>query len=215
MMVLCLQMLLVAFSVLASSRVVSNQVALDIKGKQDYGTEGVCSGPEGLGIRYGHCYTMKDTSQRQIQRLDKTYQMDSTSNGFKGLVFRICKSTSDCTLNVHEYVPQDGSWYQLDQMGYRDEAASGWLGHSGYRWFLTNINDRNQQALNFNATAVVIFNECALCLRLATPSYLTWMGTANFAANDVLTLSQNPVSCRQFYYTETTCLKEVGVSWKL
>lgn len=214
-MLLCLPMLLVAFSVLASSRVVSNQVALDIKEKQNYGTQGVCSGSEGLGIRYGHCYTMKDTSQRQIQRADKTYQMDSTSNGFKGLVFRICKSPLDCTLNVHEYVPQDGSWYQLDQMGYRDDTASGWLGRSGFTWTLTDITDKNQMALNFNATAVVIFNECALCLRLATTSYLTWMGTANYAGNDVLTLSKNPVSCRQFYYTETTCLNEVGVSWKL
>ncbi|MCJ1422186.1 hypothetical protein MMC29_000065 [Sticta canariensis] len=174
----------------------------------------VCSGPSvGIGLQYGHCYTMKDTSQRQIQRLDLRYAMDSTSSGFKGLVFRICKSTQDCRLNIDEYVPLDGAWYQLDQLGYRDHNTSGWVGHSGYIWSLTNIRDADNLALKFNGTAVTIFGECAICLRLADQAYSNWMGTANYAGNDVLLLTRNPVSCRQFYYQETTCLTEVGAVW--
>ncbi|MCJ1468067.1 hypothetical protein MMC07_006693 [Pseudocyphellaria aurata] len=169
----------------------------------------------GIGLRYGYCYTMKDTSQRQIQRYDTKYIMDSTRyDGFKGLVFRICKSTHNCWSDYGHYVPLDGAWYQLDQLGWRDAATSGWLGHSGYEWYLTDIKNADNLALKFNGTAVNIFGECAICLRLAEKAYGDWMGTANYAGGDVLTLSLNPVSCRQFYYQQTTCLKEAGVDWK-
>ncbi|MCJ1427224.1 hypothetical protein MMC29_005127 [Sticta canariensis] len=175
---------------------------------------GVCPGTNvGIGLQYGHCYTMKDTSQRQIQRMDRIYVMDSTVSGFKGLVFRICKSTQDCRLNANEYVPLNGAWYQLDQLGYRDYTTSGWVGHSDYTWVLTDIKDTPNQALNFNGTAVTIFGECAICLRLAKQARGDWWGTANYGSNDILTLSVNPVSCRQFYYEETSCLTEVGAVW--
>ncbi|MCJ1422185.1 hypothetical protein MMC29_000064 [Sticta canariensis] len=151
----------------------------------------VCSGPKvGIGLQYGHCYTMKDTSQRKIQRVNLAYAMGGTVLGFKGLVFRICKSTQDCWLNIHEYVPLNGAWYQLDQLG-----------------------DTGKQALKFNGTAVTIFGECAICLRLADQAYLNWMGTANSPLDNGLTLTPNPVSCRQFYYQETSCLTEVGAVW--
>ena len=204
-----LQMLLLACSVLAS-----HQVPMTAEEYKGYSRASVCPGPNvGIGLQYGHCYTMKDTSQRQIQRSDYTYIMDGTASGFKGLVFRICKSTQDCRLNAHEYVPLNGAWYQLDQLGFRDLPTSGWLGRSGFTWYLTDIKDAGNLALNFNGTAVNIFGECAICLRLARQAYSTWMGTANYAGNDVLTLSLNPVSCRQFYYQETTCLTEAGAVW--
>ena len=203
-----LSTLLFALSVFAL-----DQVPLGTNTVDDCGRFGICPPPGTLGLQYGKCYTMVDTNRRPIQRLDTQYVMDGTVNGFKALVFRICNSTSNCNQAQNEWVPEGGSWYQLDQMGYRDLPAPGWLGHSGYLWYLTDIKDNPSQALRFTAKSTYILGGYALCLRLAAKAYGDWMGTANLGGADALSIALNPNTCRPFYYESTTCLTEYGAPW--
>ena len=103
------------------------------------GNGNVCSSSGHLGIRYGRCYTMKDTNSQEIRRddgggaegalLSKYIQADTPVNGVRGLVFRICYSTTSCTQKNDQYVPEGDHWFQLDEQGYRYEADSqpGWM----------------------------------------------------------------------------------------
>lgn len=153
-----------------------------------------------LGIRYGHCYTMKDTSDMEITRdLTNSYmQAHKTVDGNRGLVFRICRSTTNCTEKLNEFVPEGGFWFQRDEKGPYDSAPD----------FINIIGVLTAAPLyppaNFTGKGTCIFGQCAICVQLASPPY----GLSRTSGYKILSVT-NPSNCIHWQYEETNCIPAV------
>ena len=192
------------------------------------GNGNVCSYYGNLGIRYGHCYTMKDTSGQEIRRddggasegalLSKYTQADKEVTGPRGLVFRICNSTTNCNQKLDQYVPEGGYWFQLDEQGYRYEADP----QPGWMVFLVNTYNMVVSpsptipafytAANFTGKGTCIFGECAICLQFGASGTPGWLGMTTYL-NDVIS-APNTRNCKQYYYEETNCIGPSSVAPK-
>lgn len=76
-----------------------------------------CATKESLGIQYGKCYNLIDTNGLPLNRkVDGVYQ----SGGDVGnLMFRVCKTTDDCSTDAGTFVPaMNGKFFLQDQQGW-------------------------------------------------------------------------------------------------
>lgn len=76
-----------------------------------------CFSKDSLGIQYGKCYNLIDTNGLPLGReVNGVYQ----SGGDVGnLMFRVCKSTDDCSADAGTFVtPHTGKFFLQDQQGW-------------------------------------------------------------------------------------------------
>lgn len=76
-----------------------------------------CSTEDELGLQYGHCYNLIDTNGLPLGRdTGGTYQ---SGGDVHNLIFRVCKSTDDCSGDLGKHVPQHtGKFFLQDQQGW-------------------------------------------------------------------------------------------------
>lgn len=154
-----------------------------------------------LGIRYGHCYTMKDTSDMEITRDLSTFYLQAykTVEGNRGLVFRICRSTTNCTEKLNEFVPEGGFWFQRDEKGLFNTAPD-FMNIAAATGSALNVFPLIPPA-NFTGKGTCIFGKCAVCVQLATPPY----GLSRIAGYKIVS-GTNPSDCIHWQYEETNCI---------
>lgn len=154
-----------------------------------------------LGIRYGHCYTMKDTSDMEITRDNTLYYLQAykTVEGHRGLVFRICHSTTNCTEKLNEFVSEGDFWFQRDEKGVYEGSGPNFVNLvGGYLYAAAS------PPANFTGKGTCIFGQCAICVQLASPPY----GLSRIAGYKIVSTT-NPSNCIQWQYEETSCIPAV------
>ncbi|OJJ42271.1 hypothetical protein ASPZODRAFT_77258, partial [Penicilliopsis zonata CBS 506.65] len=159
-----------------------------------------------LGIKYGHCYTMTDVNGLHLNReISGTYQ---SGGDIDNLIFRVCKSTDDCSGNQGQFVPDDGTWYLQDQLGSRGGKGPGWFGNISPHMGIVEAN-RADRAAKFKGEGFCMFGDCAICLRL-TDSGLSApcpMGAISDKAH--IGRASNPNNCKAYRFQEVKCVKGV------
>ena len=136
-----------------------------------------------LGIRYGHCYTMKDTSNREIMRDETTLykQMDTSVEGHLGHVFRICHSPTSCSESFNQNVPEGGSLFQRDEMGGKSYEGPSFMSYyGGVTLILGNpALPQYYPSASLTGKGTCIFGECAICVQFGSRAGfgLSWRGS--------------------------------------
>lgn len=178
------------------------------------GNGNVCSYNDQLGIRYGHCYTMKDSSNRELMRDESYYykNADTSVEGHPGLSFRICLSSTNCTQNLDQYVPEGGSWFQRDDRGGNAYTGPSFVSNGGNFYYLVLGNPTYPTAtppVNFTGKGTCIFGECSICVQFGNGNPSGFHGMARVPGYFIAAVS-NPSTCVQFHYEETACSPAVN-----
>ena len=166
---------------------------------------------------------MKDSGGNEIRRSVNTeyINQDLDVSGERGIPFRICASSTNCSVNMDQYVPEGGTWLQLDEQGYRADTTNspGWMSFlPGYLYMVvtpTSTAPTSYILANFTGKGTCIFGDCAICIKFASAT-----GTANSLGLSSYTGSlgsapipvQNTRQCKPFYYEETSCIGPSNVA---
>ena len=168
---------------------------------------------------------MKDSDGNQILRSNPWYinhDKLASFTGARGIPFRICATSTNCSVMRDQYVPAGGSWLQLDEQGVESDTKSspGWIYFdAGYLAVYSSSNSVVGIPLaNFTGQGNCIFGECAICISLAsTPTGCTGSGlsaTAGCCGTGIQCV-QNSRQCQPYYYEETSCIgpSSVAPNW--
>jgi hypothetical protein len=170
-----------------------------------------CPTAAGLGIKYGRCYTLQDTNGLQLGReLNPDVGIYRSGGEVNNLVFRICYEAGDCKKNMGKQVGLADTWFMQDQIGRRDQQGAGWFGNSKPHMGITpNAGD----AAEFVGAKYCFDGKCGICLRLFPDTGIDApcpMPVGDGMDRTHLGASNNPASCKAYYFYETPCLPWVA-----
>ncbi|KAI6845298.1 hypothetical protein KC332_g14420 [Hortaea werneckii] len=172
-----------------------------------------CFDDNTLGVEYGKCYNIIDVNglplNQQVGHFsDRQYQ----SGGEIGnLIFRICKSTDDCSADIGTPVePESDTFYIQDQFGWRGwKHGPGWMANACGAHFC--VDHRPSYAVLFQGSGQCIYGEPAICLRdgaegqgMGAPCPMGDPEKTHFG------YTRNPNPCKAFRFIETQCMTDVG-----
>ncbi|KAG8534376.1 uncharacterized protein KY384_001221 [Bacidia gigantensis] len=177
----------------------------------------VCSYYGNLGLRYNHCYLMKDSGGNEIRQNGGFYvNQDLVVNGERSIPFRICANSTNCSVNKDNYVPEGGFWFQLDEQGPsgNPNGQPGWVVFSTDWLSVATVVPPapglpGPTPTNFTGVGTCTFGECAICIKFGAPGgYLGYLGLASLgggAGTGPIAVANNR-SCRAWHYEETNCI---------
>lgn len=171
---------------------------------EDSCTDKMASPRKGLGIRYGKCYILKDTSGSPLGRNNEgAYCSDGCE--FRNLIFRVCKSTSDCHARNGREVPYKQSWVLQDQTGFPNPWW--WSEYPPGGPYLFSSRSTSFAA-PLNGKKHCNRGRCSVCIRLARGAGIQLLIYSD--GRYYLASSSDPKSCVKFFFEETSCLNTLG-----
>lgn len=160
---------------------------------------------------------MKDSGGNEIRR-DTSIEyinQDTAASGERGIPFRICASSTNCSVSMDQYVPEGGNWFQLDEQGYRGDTTNspGWVSMpAAVNSYLvvrsTSASPAPYILANFTGTGTCIFGDCAICIKFGSFGLSSFSGGLGSAPITV----PNTRQCKPFYYEETNCIGPSNVA---